>query len=95
MTKSAMRYEDSRGPSCSRGYSPIFSRTFLSFSVAAVALLNSTIRHFLPCASFRHSLCIWCANSRVGARMIARTPEPASDFALAAGAPRAAMTGRR
>lgn len=95
MTKSAMRYKDLEEAFCSGGYSPIFSRTFLSFSVAAVALLNSTIRHFLPCASFKHSLCIWCASSRVGARIIARTPELASDFALAAGAPRAAMTGRR
>lgn len=57
---------------------PILSRTALSASVAAVALLYNVMRHLRPCEIFKHSLCIWCASSRVGANTRARTPLPLS-----------------
>lgn len=78
---------------------PVLSRTALSESVFAVALLNKTILHFRPWASLRHSLCIWCASSRVGAIISARTPDnPGVDdgvFGLPLGDPRFAKMGRR
>lgn len=74
---------------------PTLSLTFLSLRVLAVALLNRTVRHLRPAASFRHSLCIWCANSRVGARITALTPRPPSFFILDIGEPRADMMGVR
>jgi hypothetical protein len=78
-----------------RLYRPTLSLTVLSASVLAVALLNRTIRHFRPCANLRHSLCIWWANSRVGAITTALIPEPASLLVLDEGDPRAARMGIR
>ena len=75
--------------------SPTLSLTFLSARVDAVALLNRIILHFRPSANFKHSLWIWCANSRVGASMTARAPEPKSFFPFEFGESRAIIVGRR
>lgn len=77
---------------------PILSRTALSASVAAVALLYNMMRHLRPCEIFIHSLCIWCASSRVGANTRARTPFPLSveeDEEVEMGDPSNMRIGRR
>lgn len=74
---------------------PILSRTDLSTNILAVALLNSSILHFLPSVSFKHSLCIWWASSRVGTTITARTPVPSCVSLLLIGAPSEERTGNR
>lgn len=74
---------------------PTLSLIVLSDRVLAVALVRSMMRHFLPCASFRHSLLIWCASSRVGATITARAPFPDSEPTEDTGDPNETMIGSK